>query len=122
MNQGQTFKEHLQNERDAFTRFIAENYSVSSNLELRTAVDSFIVAFDQAVMGGEGKWEIQSVGTNLDITNGWLCGVRVPQYSTVITQDQFDIIEFLADKSKDEEFNTIYTINNLKFRMVPYWG
>ena len=43
-----TFKEYLKEARQRFCN-ITQKYSVEDNLELRTEVDSFLIAFDQAV-------------------------------------------------------------------------
>lgn len=68
------------------------------------------------------KYEIQSVKTYTSITDGLLNSKQVPEYSTIITKEQFDIIDMLANKGKDENFNDIYVVNDLKFKMVPYFG
>jgi len=44
----QTFEEYLKKEREYFTK-ITEKYSVEEHLELRTAVDSLLIAYDQAI-------------------------------------------------------------------------
>lgn len=67
------------------------------------------------------KWEMQSVKYHIDITN-MSSHTRIPQWSAVISQEQYDIIDMFANKSKDENFNDIFVINDLKFRIVPYVG
>lgn len=44
----QTFKEYLKQSRWDFAK-VAEKYPVEKHLELRTAIDSLLIAYDQAV-------------------------------------------------------------------------
>jgi len=44
----QTFEEYLKQARWDFAK-VAEKYPVEKNLELRTAIDSLLIAYDQAV-------------------------------------------------------------------------
>lgn len=48
MTEKETFEEYLKRARWEFAT-IAEKYSVDEHLELRTAIDSFLIAYDQAV-------------------------------------------------------------------------
>jgi hypothetical protein len=49
IRQNQTFEEFLAQARHEFQQFTSLNYSVDEHLKLRTAVDSFFIAYDQAV-------------------------------------------------------------------------
>ena len=44
----QTFEEYLKQARWDFAK-VAEKYPVEKNLELRTSIDSLLIAYDQAV-------------------------------------------------------------------------
>jgi translation initiation factor 2B subunit (eIF-2B alpha/beta/delta family) len=44
----QTFEEYLKKSRGDFTK-VVEKYTVENHLELRTAIDSLLIAYDQAV-------------------------------------------------------------------------
>jgi len=44
----ETFEEYLKQAKRDFA-IVAEKYSVAEHLELKTAIDSFLIAYDQAV-------------------------------------------------------------------------
>jgi hypothetical protein len=44
----QTFEEYLKKSRGDFTK-VVEKYTVENHLELRTAIDTLLIAYDQAV-------------------------------------------------------------------------
>lgn len=86
---------------------------------VRTAVDEYNLNLKASE---KVKYEIQSIKTYTCIVDGLLNTKEVPSFTKVITQEQFDIIEFLGSKKLDKEFNTVYTINELEFKVTPYMG
>lgn len=49
VNGEQTFNDYIENARNEFAVFIGENHTVDDHKDLRTKVDSMLIAFDQVV-------------------------------------------------------------------------
>lgn len=46
--EGETsFKNYIENQRKEFARFVSENYTVDKHLQLRTQIDSLLIAYDK---------------------------------------------------------------------------
>lgn len=45
----------------------------------------------------------------------------IPLKKIIITQEQLAVIEMFASQRKDAELNTIYKLNECKFRIYPHF-
>ena len=66
IDENETFKEYLFNARIEFSK-VAIQYNIRDYLKLRTAIDSFIIAYDQAVESAT-KRQIRVIPLNPKIT------------------------------------------------------
>jgi len=59
-----------------------------------------------------------TIGEMFDIDKG----SAVPKQTIEISNDQLAIIEMFASTRKDEDLNTVYKLNDIEFRVFPYFN
>ncbi len=61
---------------------------------------------------------IVSIGEMYDIEKGH----NAPKQMMYISTAQFQIIETFASTRKDEDLNTVYKLNDIEFKVTPYFN